>query len=130
MPISTKEIGDGQLPNRYWVSISSDYYYYNREVGGFDWISDLKLFEVQSKTIKVFPSYQMAKGWIDNNLYLGITHEDIRVNSIFIEDRLSGEVFSQIKELLPDDGHVSDKMQYEDLGFTRDKMAAAGAKFR
>ena len=30
--ISTKQIGDGKLPNKYWVSIANDFYYYNEEV--------------------------------------------------------------------------------------------------
>jgi hypothetical protein len=29
--ISTKRIGDGKLPNKYWVSIANDYYYLNTE---------------------------------------------------------------------------------------------------
>jgi hypothetical protein len=129
MAICTKEIGDGLLPNRYWVTISSDYYYFNASSGSFDWISDLNLFPVKSKTIKVFPSYKMAKGWIENNLYLGIEYDNIKVNFIAIEDRLSGELFSTIKELLPYDGDVNDRMQFEDLHFTIEKMVEVGAKF-
>jgi hypothetical protein len=129
MPISTKEVGDGLLPNRYWVSISNNYYYFNSEAGGFDWIGDLQLFPVKGKTVKVFPSYKMAKGWIENNLYVGMEYEGIRVNCITIEDRLSGEVFSQTKELLPDDGALTDGAQFEDLRFTVKMMADAGTNF-
>ena len=71
----------------------------------------------------------MAKGWIENNLYLGIEYDNIKVNFIAIEDRLSGELFSTIKELLPYDGDVNDKMQFEDLHFTIEKMVEVGAKF-
>jgi hypothetical protein len=129
MPINTKAIGDGLLPNRYWVSISNNYYYFNNEAGGFDWIGDLELFPVKGKTIKVFPSYKMAKGWIDNKLYMGMDYDGIRVNCITIEDRLSGEIFSQTKELLPDDGALAEGAKFEDLRFSIKMMADAGRNF-
>lgn len=68
--ISTKQIGDGNLPNKYWVSISNDYTYFNPETQGYDWISDLKLFNVESKTIKVFTTYKNALTFATENLYL------------------------------------------------------------
>jgi len=129
MAISTKEVGDGLLPNRYWVSISSNYYYFNNESGGFYWIGALELFPIKGKTVKVFPTYKMAKGWIENNLYMGMVYEDIKVNCITIEDRLSGEIFSQTKELLPDDGALTERAQFEDLRFSIKMMADAGQNF-
>ena len=52
--ISTEEIGDGRVPNKYWVSITNDYFYFNKEVGGWDWISDLNLFPITGETLAVF----------------------------------------------------------------------------
>ena len=126
--ISTKEIGDFKTPNRYWVSISEDYYIQNKDC--LDWISGtLKgLTEPKGKTIKVFPSYKMARGWIDNNLYLGMDYDGIKVNCITVEDRLSGQVYEYIKAFYPSTAKVEED-QFTDTRFTEEEMAKRGLKF-
>jgi hypothetical protein len=126
--ISTLQIGDGKLPNKYWVSISNDYYYFNPEVHGYDWISDLKLFPVQSRTIAVFPTFDEAIKFIDNNLVLGGREDNINVNSISIEDRISGEVYHSTYEFYPPSGEISET-GYTSTEFTEKKMREKGIVF-
>ncbi len=127
--ISTKRIGDGKLPNRYWVSIFNDYYYYNKENEVFDWISEKEMFEVKAKTIQVFNTYQAAKEFAENELCLGITEDGFTVNGITIEDRLSGKVYSHIRHYSPEDGKIDDDFTTEDLRFTQEKMAKLNQHF-
>ncbi len=128
--VSTRQIGDGKLPNKYWVSVSNDYYYFNTENGAFDWIGDLKLFKSEGKTIAKFNTYQEASEYIDEQLYLGMEYDGMTVNNISIEDRLSGEVYQQTREFYPVKAYVQDYQIREDLGFTKKKMAELGAQFK
>ena len=47
--ISTAQIGDNKLPNKYWVSICEDYYI--TEDNCLNWISEKNLFKPKSKII-------------------------------------------------------------------------------
>jgi hypothetical protein len=123
-------IGDSKLPNHYWISVSNDYYYYNNEAEAFDWISDHKLFNTKSELIAVFDTYHEAREYINENLYLGMKYDDnFTINSIFIEDRLSGEVFSHIRHYLPEEGVINDDYENDDYKFTEETMTKRGAKF-
>lgn len=122
-------IGDGKIPNRYFVSISNDYYYFNSKVGGFDWISDLKLFKVKSKIIKNFATYKQAINFIDNDLYLGMEYGGIKVQSIFIEDRLSGELYHQYNSFDAENCHIEQYQIHEDTRFTKEELEKRSIKF-
>ena len=126
-PISTKLIGDGQTPNKYWVSISSNYYYLND--GVLDWISDKELFKDKGATIKVFTTYQGARKFIDEELFLGMTYDDIKVNCITIEDRISGELYEHTRMLDFESAEFEDH-QSEDLKFTMDKLKEKDIAFK
>lgn len=125
--ISTKQIGDGQLPNKYWVSIANDYYYIND--GVMDWISDKNLFEVKGKTIKVFSTYKAAQEFINDDLYLGMTYDDIKVNCISIEDRFTGQLYEQYRVFDAESATIEDYQIMEDTKFTVEAMAKLGAEF-
>ncbi len=126
--ISTLQIGDGKVPNRYWVSISEDYYIFNEKVGGMDWISDHLHLKPKGATIEVFPSFRMARGWVNNNLYLGMKYDDIIANCITIEDRISGQVFEMVKSFFPEIASVEEE-QFEDIRFTEEALKKRGLKF-
>jgi hypothetical protein len=125
--ISTKQIGDGKAPNKYWVSISSDYYYLND--GALDWISDNKLFKDKGETIKVFTTYKGAREFVDNDLYMGMHYDDIKVNCITIEDRFSGQLYEKTREFDPESAEISE-FETEDLKFSIDAMLKLGATFK
>lgn len=125
--ISTKRIGDGKLPNKYWVSISNDYYACHN--GQCDWISDTGWLEVKGKTIRIFNIYKQALAFVDNELPLGIDYNGIRVNSIVIEDRLSGEVYHKCYEIFIPSAESSETST-EDITFTKAQMLKQGKQFK
>ena len=57
---STKLIGDGKLPNIYWVSIGNDYYYYNSENGSLDWVNERDNKKGYYKMIGSYTTYKKA----------------------------------------------------------------------
>jgi hypothetical protein len=125
--ISTKRIGDGKLPNRYWLGISNDYYYYNKEINGMDWISDLNKFEVKSNTIAVFDTYKAAKQ-AAGEIPVGIVIDGIKANSIFIEDRLSGELYHRTQNFDFENGTIYESY-IEDTKYTKQAMAEKNVTF-
>jgi hypothetical protein len=126
--ITANQIGDGNLPNKYWVSISNDYTYFNPETQGYDWISDLKLFEVKGKIIKVFTTYKNALKFATEEIYLNQDYDGILIHTITIEDRISGEVFCKCYEFYPPSAELSESSR-EDIDFTEKELAKQGAKF-
>ena len=119
--ISTKQIGDGKTPNKYWVSITNDYIYYNKDSEVFDWISDLKLFDVKSDTLAQFETYEEALNYC-GEFYLGEEFKGITVNTITIEDRLSGELCCRQYEFSPENGMLRE-YSHEDTRFTKEALA-------
>lgn len=92
--VSTVQIGDGKTPNKYWVSVSSDYYIEDPKEGSLDWVSDVKGIKVKGKTLKQFDSYEEAKQFA-NSIKLRQKVNGIEVNTISIDDRLSGEIYER-----------------------------------
>lgn len=128
MEINTNEIGDGKTPNKYWVSVSNDYYYFNHETGGLDWVSEHNLFPVKSFTVKVFETYGEALNYCNEDLYLGMDYFDITVNSMTIEDRISGEIFFRTREFYPESATIEDSTR-QDTDFTEKKLRELNIKF-
>lgn len=124
--VSTKQIGDGKLPNKYWVSVSNDYYVCKD--GVCDWASEYELIDTRAKTIAKFDTYRAAMRFIERNLYPGATREGIRVNNIDIEDRLSGNIYQQTYYFYPIELEIHER-GHEDIKFTVDKLAEHGVKF-
>ncbi len=121
--------GDGKLPNHYWISINDKYYILIDDRA--DWIDDhiKSLPECKSKTVAVFDTYAEAKQWINENLCLGCEYNDIIVNCITIEDRLSGQVFESIREFDPIHCTIHE-LTYDDYAFTKNKMQSLGKSFK
>ena len=122
MPIRTR---DALLPNRYWVGVSNNHYYFTNEAGGFDRINGHRLLPVRKKTVRAFPTYDMADRWVKENLYLGMHFEGITVNCVTIMDFLSSEYFCLNRELSPADDETYNYRQLEALRHTVERMTAA-----
>lgn len=118
-------VGDGKLPNKYFVSVSSDYMYQHNDKDGvscLDWVGDiLKDFQSKSATIATFKTYAEAKNYCYELLCLGFKMEDFTVNTITIEDRISGQVYEKTKVLYPDTAEIEEWI-HEDIGFTRERV--------
>ena len=127
MNVSTKQIGDGKLPNKYWVSISNDYLYFNSKHNAWDWISDLQLVTPQSKALVTFPTFKEA---IEFTFTLPFQNEyqNIQINTIVIEDRLSGEVYEKTLYWNPLSGLCLPEERI-DIEFTKKAMEERGAIF-
>jgi hypothetical protein len=123
-------IGDGKLPNKYFVSISNDYMYLH-DVNMLDWIGDLiPSFKSKSKTFETpFMTYERAKQFADS-FALGekAGGTDFHVNRVNIEDRLSGELYERTILFNPETG-TSEDWQYKDVKYTANKMDEQGKKF-
>ena len=125
---ATNKIGDGKLPNHYWVSIANDYAYYNPETQTQEWIGELKLFKSAGKIVAVFDTYKAARAYAEDEIGLGMVVDDIRVNQITIEDRISGEVYSNTYVFDAETAAI-DNFINVDIGFTRSEMTKRGVKF-
>jgi len=113
--ISTAQIGDGKTPNKYWVSVSSDYYLYDPKENFSDWASSVKGIKTEGKTVKVFNTYEEAKRFTDS-IELGSKLSGVEVNTVSIEDRLSGQVHER----------SLGANVIEDLKFTKEKEKELG----
>jgi len=113
-------VGDGKTPNKYFVTISEDYNIIKPNSNTLVPVSEVfKDFKPKGKTIKVFDSYSQAREYSDNFL-LGRSKEDgIRVNSVYIEDRLSGQVFS---------ADIQDTEGFSYIKLTQDQEKKLGVK--
>lgn len=122
------KIGDGQLPNLYWVSLSNDYEYLH-DGNSIDWIGDLFPFISKGKTIRrPFKTYAAAKRFCDYELTLGETYQGIVVNRINIEDRLSGELYERTRLFYPETAEMTDYIS-ENVRFTAEKINNSGGRF-
>lgn len=122
-------VGDGNTPNMYFVSISNDYYFWNNDLYGFDWASDhIKDYKANGSTIEHFNTFNEALEYIENNLYLGMTHSDMVVNHISIEDRISGEIWYMSKYFDPIMAREWDET-IQDTKFTEEKLKELDIEF-
>jgi len=116
-----KQIGDGKLPNKYWVFQYDQKYKKNRMEDGSLEIELIK--EDKSKEnhlIGEYKTFQEALEMVDNKAYLP---------NVVIEDRLSGQVFEQICIVCQECG----KEEWEsstDIKFTRETMEKKGVEFK
>ncbi len=122
--LSTKQIGDGRLPNKYWVSISSDYLY-EAEPGHWDWDSDRSKKEPDGKTVGVFSSYAKARAFFDS-IPMRELLDGVMVHTKQIEDRISG----QLTEETDRETTILQSSETEDLGFTKARMSILGVSFK
>jgi hypothetical protein len=104
---ASAQIGDGKAPNKYWVSVSSDYYVHDLKENMLDWASDVKGVKVDGKTLRQFDTYEEAKSYADS-IELGGKVHGIEANTVSVEDRFTGQVYERSLG-----GHV-----HEDIDFT------------
>ncbi len=122
-----KQVGDGKLPNRYFVSVSNDYYYYNKETDCSEWAGERDPdFKSEGGTIRVFNTYAAACKFVAT---IGDYSENIEVKTITIEDRLSGQIFERSLHETEVTRIEYDVEYHEDLGFTKEEMKKRGEYF-
>ena len=130
-------IGDGKLPNLYWVSISNDFVVFNEDSGAYEGAdTEIEGFKSEGKTFPTpFKTYREAKEVADKYIYEMTDRPSLKtINRITIEDRLSGEVFEatiyakKLKDYLG--GYKTRVNEREDLAFTRKKIEEAGYTFQ
>jgi len=131
--ITRPMIGDGKLPNKYWVSYHNDFLICDK--GHCDWASEKIKFKSEGTTIKKpFNTFKEALEYIDRNVFINPEPKKEGVNTITIEDRLSGEVWEQFiyaykrKDSLLK-GYGFDTGTHEDTGFTKKEMEKRGVVF-
>lgn len=132
--LAREMIGDGKLPNWYFVSWSNDFYIC--EDGVCDWASDTQKFKVKGDTYPI--SYgtfgeALAKAEEFISGMPDVPREDT-FNSVIIEDRLSGQVFDcTIHAYHSDDGillgYKFEVTSHTDVDFTRKEMEKRGYEF-
>ena len=116
--ISTMQIGDNKLPNKYWVSICEDYYI--AEDNCLNWISEKNLFNPKSETLGVFDNYRKAKDLADS-IELSFEILGVKANVITIEDRITGQLYERIKVFDPLRAKIYEE-SFEDLKFTEKRL--------
>ncbi|MCR4334565.1 MAG: hypothetical protein NUV47_02470 [Patescibacteria group bacterium] len=127
--VNMNQIGDGKLPNKYWVTIHEDYHIMI-ERGTLDWMSSyLKDFKPKGKTLPPVTTYKHARK-IANEYYLGIEEDGIVVNTVSIEDRLSGQLYERSQVFNPKGTKkMHEHEEFEDTRFTKEKMKEKGYIF-
>jgi len=114
-------VGDGGDPNKFFVSIYSDYDYIHEDEDGAmaqEGIDDLiPGFEGKGGTVKMFDSWSEAKEYIeDGYAYLGMKEDDFIVNRIVVEDRKNGVIYEQVKLFNPKNGTMREDIR-DDSGW-------------
>ncbi len=129
------------MENSYEVYASNVMYYYNEEVSEYDWVEDDEEYvglcsSVEDKRIcketkRVFKTYKKALKYareLAEEVYCNEKNPtSSTINSVFIYDDVSGEVYSCINAIHKDDEKLFNKyyfdiLEHEDVGFTREKM--------
>lgn len=111
------EVGDGKTPNKYFVTISDDYQILKPGTNELVSVNDLFGRQGDYKTAAVFDNYKDAKKYVENIIF-GRKFDGIEVNSVQIEDRLSGQLYTN------DKNHE----KYEDLHFSINEEKKKGVK--
>lgn len=88
--LATEIVGDGQEPNKFFVSINA--YFINGENEGFDL---LKGFQDKDSSVYVFNTLEEAEACYDDNEL----SPDYGIGTVTIEDRLVGTVKEKQLEL-------------------------------
>jgi hypothetical protein len=122
--VSTTQIGDGKLPNKYWVSVHNNFFYESKP-GFWDWADERDGFKVEGNVVGVFSTYAKARELFDS-IPAGEVFDGVLVRGKTIEDRMSGEVAEET-------GYEVNRLEYMetvDLEFTKKEMAAKKVAFK
>lgn len=133
---STLMIGDGKFPNKYWVSASNDFMICKK--GVCDWASETKNFEVKSKTFAKFDTFNEAVDYLYEEFYFPDDIDDAEWRNVFIEDRLSGQIYERSyyvypfskKGILKHNGYNIEIESHKDTEFTEEQMRKRGLEFK
>lgn len=122
-------VGDGQEPNKYWVSVSSDYLVYNPQVEGFDWAGDVYPDHQVGKgeTFGPFDTFGEAMQKFEEEVNGLVEPTEEGNHGAIIEDRISGVIYEGIyHETTTQKGRYSiprfDFEYHDDTRYTREKL--------
>jgi len=116
-----KQIGDGKLPNKYWVFQYEQKYKRVKQEDGSIVIEIIKESEAtEDGLIGEYKTFQEALGAVDNKAYLP---------NVVIEDRLSGQVFESLVVVVCQECGKEEYESHTDINFTKKKIEEAGKKF-
>jgi len=115
-----KTIGDGKLPNFYWVFHYDEKMKRIKNEDGSISIEPIEAGEnATGGCLGRFKTYREARTCVDRDAFY---------SHIFIEDRLSGQVFESYCVVCECCGHVEWE-SFEDTTYTKEELEAKGLKF-
>jgi hypothetical protein len=118
-------VGDGKIPNKYFVSIHDDYLYYDKETDCWESASERDGRESQGKTLAAFSTYAGARKLFES-IPLGELYKGILVRGKTIEDRLSGELTDEtLREVISFESEEGERLDY-----TKGEMGRRGEIFK
>jgi hypothetical protein len=113
-------IGDGKMPNYYWVFQYDQKYKRTKKNDGSTSIDIIKEDSGRDDNfLGQFASYQEALNCVNKKAYLP---------NITIEDRLTGQVFESICIACQECGQ-EEYETHEDIKYTKERIEAAGGTF-
>lgn len=122
-------IGDGKEPNKYWVTVSSDYFVYNPAVEGFDWAGDVYPDHQVGKgeTYGPFDTFGEAMQKFEEEVNGLVEPTEEGNHGAIIEDRISGVIYEGIyHETTEKKGRYSiprfDFQYHDDTRFTKETL--------
>ena len=115
-----KQIGDGKLPNKYWVFQYDQKYKHVKDDRGFVSIEIIREdADSKDSLLGEFRTYREALECVNTEAYLP---------NVVIEDRLSGQVFEQMCIVCQECGK-EEYQTFTDIRFSQKKIEEAGLKF-
>lgn len=135
-------IGDGKFPNKYWVTISNDFYI--QQGNSLEWASEIYPFKTWTKTLKPFDTFKAARKYVKDIIdgrtkytFSSYYPRKKNVNMISIEDRLSGVIYDFVVKAkvrgtnIPIEDAIYDVDIFEnwDTKFTEKEMKKGGYEF-
>lgn len=132
--INEAEVGDGMVPNMYWVSWSNDFYICKD--GMCDWASDTVKFKVTGGTKGPFKTFSQAMRVLEDLAYENMEQSPRmeNMNFISVDDRLSGQIYERAirayeTESMVGKGYSYEIESYRDTKFTEENLAKRGMRF-
>jgi len=114
--IMTRFIGDGKLPNKFYVSVHEDYLFLEKEKDYeyWTWLSDAIDFKPKGGVVAVFDNYPEAINYAVNMASFNV---DYQANTITIEDRITGELYNDTLYFNPQKATIH-RDDHADTSFT------------
>jgi len=125
-------IGDGKLPNLYWVLWSNDFYIC--ENGLCDWASGKIKIKPKGGSAGPFKTFKEALNYIERNIFISPEPTEEGPNSVFVEDRITGQIWEQSiyaykKDTLMGPAYNFEIETVDDTKFTREYLEKKGLEF-